>query len=101
MFRTLRHARTQSMRKGVRKSVRWVVLSLFVLQSLVGALPAMAQGASHAVASVTDEDKRMLLELVGDAVGQRTVQLLLTATPTRDAPALQVTWDIGDGQMVD
>ena len=80
--------------------LRWIVVWMVALQPVVGAIPVFAQGSSHAVAVANNTRKRMSLLLVGDTVGVNTVQLQLSATPLMDAPALQVTWDVANAQMV-
>jgi hypothetical protein len=85
----------------MQRCYRWVIVSLVALQSVLGAMPALAQSHSRAETEAGEPRDRTRLTLVAEAVGSNTVQLLATATPFEDAPALQIHWDIGTAQMVD
>lgn len=85
----------------MQRIYRWFIVALVAIQSVTGALPAWAQGNSHAVALSQNTHDKMLLTLTGDAVGPNRVQLALSATPLIDAPALQVRWEVGIAQMMD
>lgn len=92
--------------------LQWFVIALVVAPAILPTRPLLAQstGDSHppatsATASVNDPHKGVLLNLeghvTGASAGTPTVRLDLRATPTRDAPALYVAWDVGSAQLHD
>lgn len=86
--------------------LRWCIVALVSLHTVLAALPAAAQvteqpGAPTAKAVADDPDKGMLLTLQGEVVGPNRVQLALTATPMYAASALHVVWDVNGAQLTD
>ena len=83
--------------------LQWLVIGVVVAPAILRAQPVMAQdaGTPQATATADDPDSGMLLNLVGSVVGSSTVRLEVSATPTRNAPALHTTWEVGDAQLLD
>jgi hypothetical protein len=79
---------------------RWIVVVMVILQSVLGALPVLAQGNSRAVYASHDPRNRMLLTLTGEVTALNTVQLSWSATPLQDAPAIEVKWDVDGAQLL-